>query len=96
MVWLNKMTIYYKDTGLSLETKERMTPDLKGKLDLDAIKAPSLSMLLSAPFILTSPWTPMFFFSVGKMETMVTNISRVCMPLFGHLRRDSTNSVPNS
>ena len=54
------MTIYYKDTGLSLETKERMTPDLKGKFDLGAIKAPSLSMLLSAPFILTSPRTPMF------------------------------------
>ena len=60
MVWLNKMIIYLEDTELSLETKEQLTLDLKDKLELDAIKAPYLSMLFSAPFTLLSPHTLMF------------------------------------
>lgn len=36
-----------------------------------------------------------FWFLNDKMENMVAKSSRVCMPLFGHLSKDSTNSVPN-
>lgn len=55
---LNKMIMSYEDTRLSLDTRvDDCGP--QGHVEPDAIKAPSLSGLLSAPFTLTSPGTPM-------------------------------------
>lgn len=52
------MIMSYEDTRLSLDTRvDDCGP--QGHVEPDAIKAPSLSGLLSAPFTLTSPGTPM-------------------------------------
>lgn len=79
-----------------LWTPEWMTVDLKDTWNRMPSKRPLCQGSSVPPSLLPLLGHLCVCFLVDKMENMATNSSRLRIPLSGHLKRASTDSIPNS